>query len=361
MDNNCNGEIDEGATTTFYADQDGDGFGDPSSTVEGCEPPSGTTATGTDCDDLDPESWPGAPELCDGADNDCNGEIDEGVTETFYGDGDGDGYGDPGSPTAACQPGSGLVANSEDCDDSEPASFPGAEEVCDGLDNDCDGLGDILGLWSLEAGTGSVAYDSGGLGLDGDIQGATWTTAGYRGGALEFDGVSASVVLDHEALAPEHGLTLSAWVKPDSLHSTSWDSIITRGASGSSKLECCGDSYFLGYYLYGLSFYTDTAGNGAPLLNGESHTDHVGSWHHIVATWDAESGTRALYLDGALSATDTDGPLTPYYDGTPTRIGGDTNSSTMVLPFDGIIDEVMILDCALSAVQVAQDYAGGWP
>ena len=145
VDNNCNGEIDEGATTIFYADEDGDGYGDPSSTVEGCEPPSGTTATGTDCDDLDPESWPGAPELCDGADNDCNGEIDEGVTETFYGDGDGDGYGDPGSPTAACQPGSGLVANSEDCDDSEPASFPGAEEVCDGLDNDCDGLGDVLG------------------------------------------------------------------------------------------------------------------------------------------------------------------------------------------------------------------------
>ena len=361
IDNNCNGLIDEGVTTTFYADEDGDGFGSADEAVESCEPPTGYAVNGTDCDDRDAESRPGATEQCDGADNDCDGETDEGLTEIFYADSDGDGYGDADNNVSSCEPPSGYVSDAEDCDDTEPTTFPGAAEACDGLDNDCDGLGDILGLWSFENGAGSVAYDSGGLGLDGDIDGATWTTAGYSGNALEFDGISASVLLDHAELAPEFGLTLSAWVMPDTLHSDSWDPIISRGAAGSSPLGCCGDSYLLGYYQHELSLYTDTGNVDSPLLDEGDYADHNGSWHHILATWDADTGARSLYLDGVLTAMDSGGPLMPFYDGTPTRIGGDTNNGVLVLPFDGVIDEVKIFDCALGAEQAAMDHATGWP
>ena len=142
VDNNCDGEVDEGVTSTFYEDVDGDGFGDPDSTIEACEIPDGYVATGTDCDDYAEESYPGAPEQCDDEDNDCDGEIDEDVRYDWYADADGDGYGDPDSAYETCDPPAGYVVDNTDCDDTEDAAYPGAEEVCDEVDNDCDGSTD---------------------------------------------------------------------------------------------------------------------------------------------------------------------------------------------------------------------------
>ncbi|MBJ6369209.1 MopE-related protein [Snuella sedimenti] len=138
-DNDCDGQIDEGVKTTFYADTDGDGYGDASSTTEACSAPLGYVANSTDCDDSEPDAYPGNTEVCDGIDNDCDGQIDEGVKNTYYADTDGDGYGDASSTTEACSVPPGYVANSSDCDDSEPDAYPGNTEVCDGIDNDCDG------------------------------------------------------------------------------------------------------------------------------------------------------------------------------------------------------------------------------
>jgi hypothetical protein len=68
-------------TTTYYADKDGDGYGDPLASVElGCTPTTGFVPDNTDCDDTDPDINPGATEVCDGLDNNCNGQIDEGNT-----------------------------------------------------------------------------------------------------------------------------------------------------------------------------------------------------------------------------------------------------------------------------------------
>jgi len=84
---------------------------------------------------------PGSPgvEVCDGLDNDCDGQVDNGVKQTFYADNDNDGYGNPDLSTLACSAPSGYVSNDDDCDDSRNYIYPGALEVCDGLDNDCDG------------------------------------------------------------------------------------------------------------------------------------------------------------------------------------------------------------------------------
>ncbi len=94
-----------------------------------------------DCDDRDPNVFPGADETCDGRDNDCDGETDEGVTETRYRDEDGDGYGDPEFSGVVCvdaPPVEGARVPG-DCNDHDAAINPSADETCDELDNDCDG------------------------------------------------------------------------------------------------------------------------------------------------------------------------------------------------------------------------------
>ena len=103
LDNDCDGLVDDG-----FTDDDGDG-------VPGC---------GGDCDDADASTYPGAPELCDGLDTDCDGLLDAG---------------NPGVDGQETDDDLDTVAECEgDCDDADPFTYPGAPELCDGVDNDCD-------------------------------------------------------------------------------------------------------------------------------------------------------------------------------------------------------------------------------
>ena len=138
-DNDCNGQTDEGVQTTFYRDVDNDGFGDATNTTQACSTPGGFVSNNTDCDDHDDAVHPGAIEVCDEKDNDCNGQIDEGVKTTFYRDQDQDSFGDATNTTQACSTPDGYVSDNTDCDDHDNAVHPGATEVCDGKDNDCNG------------------------------------------------------------------------------------------------------------------------------------------------------------------------------------------------------------------------------
>ena len=145
VDNDCDGTVDEDDavdTSTWYADSDGDGFGDPTVSSVACDLPSGHVADATDCDDANAAINPAAGELCDGVDNDCDGTVDEddaSDASTWHADGDGDSYGDSASTAAACYQPSGYVADDTDCDDTDGAINPAADELCDGVDNDCDG------------------------------------------------------------------------------------------------------------------------------------------------------------------------------------------------------------------------------
>ncbi|MGC6508788.1 MAG: MopE-related protein [Myxococcota bacterium] len=153
LDNNCDFQIDEGVTTTFYFDGDGDGFGTETLTEEACEAPSGFVLIGNDCDDTNGDSFPGNIEFCDGFDNNCDAQIDENVGSLYFEDSDQDGYGNPDQVTEACELPSGYVENDLDCDDTDALSFPDATERCDDQDNDCDGEvdEDIPAIWFLDA------------------------------------------------------------------------------------------------------------------------------------------------------------------------------------------------------------------
>ena len=165
VDNNCSGVIDDGEDGTlnvWFLDADGDGFGDPAIFVLACDPPEGYVDNDRDCDDTDPNIHPDAVEVCDGVDNNCDGEIDEGVRLPFYRDADGDGFGDPDDVVWACSPPEGYVDNDEDCDDTDADVHPDAVEVCDGFDNNCDGVTD---------GPGSVGERNWWPDVDGDTWG----------------------------------------------------------------------------------------------------------------------------------------------------------------------------------------------
>jgi hypothetical protein len=113
-------------------DLDGDGYDD-------------VAWGGDDCDDGDAAVNPGAVELCDSVDNDCDGTVDVGATDAsdWYEDGDGDGYGDAtGTPVTDCtMPSTGYVGDNTDCDDTDAGINPGAEDIADdGIDQDCDGV-----------------------------------------------------------------------------------------------------------------------------------------------------------------------------------------------------------------------------
>ncbi|MBA2499780.1 MAG: T9SS type A sorting domain-containing protein [Chitinophagaceae bacterium] len=133
----------EGEALTYYADADGDGYGNPNSTIKSCVPQPGFITNKTDCNDANAAIHPGAVEVCDGVDNNCDGQVDEGVKITYYADADGDGYGSNISTIQACSMPQGYLASGGDCNDNNTSINPGVTEVCgNGLDDNCNGQND---------------------------------------------------------------------------------------------------------------------------------------------------------------------------------------------------------------------------
>jgi hypothetical protein len=204
LDNDCDGQIDdededldETTHSTWYPDLDADGFGDEAYPLRSCEAGEDMVAedeAGFDCDDSDPEIFPGAEEVCDGVDNDCNDEVDDGAEgggSTFYMDADSDGYGDSSTAFLACTAPPGAVALGGDCDDTSAARHPGADETCSGVDDDCDGTID-----EDDAVDASTWYpdDDGDLHGDGGLPYTRCTApAGYLADSSDCDDTDGAV------------------------------------------------------------------------------------------------------------------------------------------------------------------------
>ncbi len=139
------GQNDTGcAVVLWYADRDGDGWGNADDPIEACFDRPGLSGTPGDCDDGRADVHPEAPESCDEIDNDCDAVVDEDVIPTWFADLDHDGHGDPSTGVAVCSRPPGHVATGDDCNDFNPDINPTAEDACrDGLDSDCDGADEV--------------------------------------------------------------------------------------------------------------------------------------------------------------------------------------------------------------------------
>jgi hypothetical protein len=162
IDDDCNGLTDEDTAidaTAWYADADGDGYGDPGVTRTACTQPAGYVGNDDDCDDVDAEINPDADEVCNTVDDNCVDGVDEDGAigaERYYRDQDGDGYGNPESVRVACTRPAGYVVDDTDCDDGNSGVHPFAAETCNGVDDDCNGETDEdaaadAGTWYRDA------------------------------------------------------------------------------------------------------------------------------------------------------------------------------------------------------------------
>ncbi len=144
VDNNCDGFIDENfVTSEFWLDADNDGYGNSGISLFSCFQPDGYVDNPNDCNDSNDEINPTIPELCDGIDNNCNDQTDEGFDLLiWYMDNDNDGYGTPLTTIMSCFEPDGYTDNPDDCNDANGSINPGASEVCNNIDDDCSGAND---------------------------------------------------------------------------------------------------------------------------------------------------------------------------------------------------------------------------
>lgn len=145
VDDNCNTLIDDDLPMyIFFADADGDTFGNPDAAIDTCaESVFGYVINNLDCNDTLATIYPGAAENCNYLDDDCNGLVDDNVTFIYsFADADGDNFGNNLIDSTSCELPAGYVLDNTDCDDTNPDIYPGAIEVLNGLDDDCDLLAD---------------------------------------------------------------------------------------------------------------------------------------------------------------------------------------------------------------------------
>ena len=125
----------------YYNDGDNDGYGSmvfPA--IRDCAKPQFFSDNNTDCNDYNEKIYPGAPEICNGKDDNCNGMIDEGLPiGKYYEDNDGDGHGAGMNFILACGVSKGYGAGNDDCNDNDPTIYPGAPELCNFRDDNCNG------------------------------------------------------------------------------------------------------------------------------------------------------------------------------------------------------------------------------
>lgn len=201
----------------------------------------------------------------------------------------------------------------------------------------------VVALWHMNEGSGSVIHNEIGNDNNGTINGATWTTEGRFGNALNFDGSDDYVdVGPNNAYSNGSAITVEAWIKVNNLGSFVY-------VLGSRHQLDNGGFYFYLRDSGRLDFYVllNTWRNAA---TGHSEIQ-VGQWYYIVGVYD---GSVRIYLNGVLK------------DVFPWRVGMEMSSSNVFIggvpdsvDFNGTIDEVAIWNIPLSAQEILDYYNSG--
>ncbi len=272
---------------------------------------------------------------------------------TLYRDADGDGYGDPAIATFSCDGSipAGYVTNNTDCDDSNPAVHPGAREVCDNIDNNCNGQVDEAGLkpgmvswWPGEGNANDATGSHDGVLRDG----VTFDPAGEVGKAFSFNGDYVEVP-DSPSLRFTSQYTLEAWIEPKHLNSV--QQIMSKWSFAAGNF-----AYEMGIYPNG-ALRADVSGTGSTYgeLISPPNLLSMGSWAHVAVTFSA--GVLDLYINGNLAATHDMTPITSIYPGTTDLFLGVANGGVQY--FNGLIDEPATYNRALSAAEIKARYQAG--
>jgi hypothetical protein len=295
VDNDCDGEIDNNPSdvSTWYADADGDRFGDNSSTVIACDLPAGYESVGGDCNDAVRAVNPTALEVCDGVDNNCDGNVDGADSvgaRSWYVDLDGDGVG-AGDLQGGCTAPENGVERDGDCDDTRDDVFPRAAEVCDGVDNDCDGGVDEDGLSTWFADVDGDGFGDAGVSVE-----VCGRPAGYV--AVSGDCDDATFAVNPDATEVCNGVDddCDGGVdEPDATDALVWYPDFdadTYGATGEGERLCDAPA---GYVLDG-SDCDDSSG----FVNVDAEEFCDGIDNNCLAGIDEDSALDALlqYTDG---------------------------------------------------------------
>ncbi|MEP7305203.1 MAG: LamG-like jellyroll fold domain-containing protein, partial [Acidobacteriota bacterium] len=198
-----------------------------------------------------------------------------------------------------------------------------------------------VAAFAFNEGTGTTATDLSGTGNGGTVVNATWTTGGYHGGALAFDGTSAArvTVPDAASLHMSSGMTLEAWVNPSSPDNSDWRAIIYKGT----------DNYVLGNYPGTGLLVGGAAAGGDVTLASEIALLPLNTWTHVATTYDGT--TVRLYVNGTqVSSVPAAGLILGSTE--PLEIGGSLADGGR---FAGLIDDVRLYATALTPSQIQTD------
>lgn len=348
----------------WYADLDGDTYGDGSNFVLACSTPPGYVLDFTDCNDNLNTVYPGAFEDCtNGIDDNCNGIIDtDAIFYTYYQDLDFDGYGNPAVSILSCQWLPGYTSDSTDCNDNNNLVHPGANEICDYLDNDCDGLVDEGVNYTVWPDADNDEYGNNqatpiitcsvNLAAAGALNGLDCDDSNYsinpgvaevcsnaiddncsgeidENNAMAFDGTNFA---EGNVFLPQgnDARTMEAWVK------TTSDGMVVFNWGNTNPTERCGIMVF-GGKLYFVGEYNDAMG---------TITVNDGGWHHLAVSFD---GTNLLgYVDGVLDINTTK---------TLNTVGNTLRIGRRAVPDDGEyfvgeMDEVRIWNVARTQAEI---------
>ena len=271
----------------------------------------GYTEADGDCDESDADVFPTALETCDGIDNNCDGTVDEGVTSTWYADEDGDGFGAVDAPTTACSRPDNHVPSSTDCDDLNAEVFPGALEVCDGIDTDCDDIPDPTSCRPLHTAE---------LRIDGTLEAMRIGGSVAILGDWDGDGVD-----DLAVGAPEHdGARGGFWLFRGPIAPGEW----TEAQAEASRLGTdTGQAY-----AHALTPLADLDGDGLPELA-------VGAWGD--PSGGSAAGAVEIVRGGSTGPLTQDDLLARYEGSAPGELAGHAIAFPGDLNADGTPDLII--------------------